>query len=102
MLPDRSGGGRRQNITVKSLDAKIEEVSVVAGQTVRDFKSRADLRATLGPQISLIRLINNNGDHALQDDDDLDGVTDVTALRVTPVVARLRGERDPEHRSPLR
>ena len=72
-------------ITVTKIDGTSVGVPVVAGQTVRDFKSRADLRATLGPQISLIRLINNNGDHVLQDDDGLDGVTDVTALRVFAV-----------------
>jgi hypothetical protein len=58
------------------------EVPVWRGQTVRDLKSRADLRATLGPHISLITLINNDGDHVLQDDDGLDGVTDITALKV--------------------
>jgi len=70
-----------RTIKVTTLGGDATEVPVVAGQTVRDFKSRADLRATLGPQISLIRLINNNGDHVLQDHGGLDGVTDVTALR---------------------
>ena len=73
-------------ITVVTLGGTTKEVSVVAGQTVRDL--RRELCVTLGPLLGPhIKLIN--GDHVLQDNEGLDGVTDVTAVRdFVVVVAR--------------
>ena len=70
--------GHPGTITVATLGATTKEVSVVAGQTVRDL--RRELCVTLGPRLGpCIKLIN--GDHVLQDNEGLDGVTDVTAVR---------------------
>ena len=70
--------GHPGTIIVATLGGTTKEVSVVAGQTVRDL--RRELCVTLGPLLGPhIKLIN--GDHVLQDNEGLDGVTDVTAVR---------------------
>ena len=79
--------GHPGTIIVATLGGTTKEVSVVAGQTVRDL--RRELCATLGPLLGPhIKLIN--ADHVLQDDEGLDGVTDVTAVRSYPVVVARR------------
>jgi len=54
-----------------------QEVSAVAGQTVRDFKLREDLRVNLG-QLLGQRFKLVDGDRVLQDHEVLGGVADVT------------------------